>query len=76
MSAHTASIEIGANCARKTAFSAPESTKKPSLRAAINAMCKECLYDPIGGVGNWRQQVTNCTAPKCPLYPVRPRSSA
>lgn len=45
-----------------------------SLRAAINAKCKECIYDPIGGRGNWRQQVEACTAPACPLFPVRPTS--
>jgi hypothetical protein len=47
-----------------------------SLRAAINAFCKSCLYDPIGGSGTWRQQVEACTAPHCPLYPVRPKSTA
>lgn len=45
-----------------------------SLRAAINAKCRECIYDPIGGKGNWRQQVEACTSPKCPLYAVRARS--
>lgn len=45
-----------------------------SLRAAINAKCKECIYDPIAGKGTWRQQVEACTAPACPLYPVRPTS--
>jgi hypothetical protein len=43
-----------------------------SLRKAINDMCKACIYDSSPGNGNWRQQVTACTAPKCPLYPVRP----
>ena len=47
-----------------------------SLRAAINAMCKACIYDPIGGRGTWRQQVEACTAPRCPLYAVRPKSAA
>ena len=45
-----------------------------SLRAAINAKCKECIYDPGSGGGTWRQQVEACTSPKCPLYPVRPVS--
>lgn len=45
-----------------------------SLRKAINAKCKECLYDPIAGKGNWRQQVEACTSYSCPLYPVRPTS--
>jgi hypothetical protein len=40
-----------------------------SLRKAINAKCKECIYDPIGGNGTWRQQVEQCTSFNCPLYP-------
>jgi len=43
-----------------------------SLRKAIDAKCKECIYDPIGGPGSWRNQVGNCTAYSCPLYDVRP----
>lgn len=46
-----------------------------SLRGAINAKCRECIYDPVGGSGNWRQQVTACRATNCPLYDVRPVSS-
>ena len=49
---------------------------KRSLRAAINDKCKECIYDPIGGVGTWREQVTACTSRACPLYPVRPVTRA
>jgi hypothetical protein len=47
----------------------------PDFRAAVNAKCKECLYDPeILGLGNWRDQVEACSSPNCPLYPVRPIS--
>lgn len=46
-----------------------------SLRKAINDKCKECIYDPIAGRGNWRQQVEACTSRACPLYIVRPTSS-
>lgn len=49
-------------------------TQKPSLRRAINAKCRECIYDPRGGGGTWKQQVEACTATGCPLYPVRPLS--
>lgn len=49
--------------------------KKVGLRAAIDAFCKSCIFDPRGGGGSWRQQVEACTAPECPLYPVRPVSS-
>lgn len=43
-----------------------------SLRKAINAMCKDCIYDPIGGTGTWRKQVLECTSYKCALHPYRP----
>jgi hypothetical protein len=46
---------------------------KPSLRSAINAMCRNCLYDRISGPGSWRQQIEACTSKTCPLYSVRPR---
>ena len=44
-----------------------------SLRHAINQMCKACIYDQ-GALGNWRQQVSACTSPKCPLFTHRPVS--
>lgn len=49
--------------------------KKPrlSMRSAINRKCKECIYDPIGGNGTWRQQVEGCTSYSCPLFDLRPR---
>lgn len=46
-----------------------------SLRQAINAKCKECIYDPVGGSGHWRQQIEACTATSCPLWVVRPRAT-
>lgn len=49
--------------------------KGPSKKRAIWAMCRDCIYDPMGG-GSWRQQVDACTSPECPLYQVRPRSTA
>ena len=45
---------------------------RPSLRAAINAMCKNCLYDPSNGNGAWREQVQGCSSSNCALHPVRP----
>lgn len=47
-----------------------------SLRAAVNAKCRDCIYDPQSGLGNWRQQVTACTCARCPLFSVRPISGA
>lgn len=47
-----------------------------SYRKAIDRKCKECLFDPIGGSGKWREQTEACTAYSCPLFDVRPRSYA
>ena len=47
-----------------------------SLRQCINAKCKSCIYDPLSGLGHWRQQVELCTITSCPLYAVRPRTKA
>ena len=44
------------------------------MRGAINAKCRECIYDPIGGTGTWRAQVEACTVHDCSLYPLRPVS--
>jgi len=51
----------------------PESRPKRSMRAAINAMCRQCIYDPHAA-GTWRKQVQECTAPDCALYAYRPTS--
>ena len=45
---------------------------RPSLRAAVNAMCKGCIYDPGSGKGAWREQVQGCSSSNCPLHAVRP----
>lgn len=47
-----------------------------SLRAAIDAKCKSCIYDPGSGNGAWREQVEACTSSNCPLHPLRPVSGA
>ena len=47
----------------------------PTLRTAINAMCKQCVYDPESGLGTWRQQTEACRVTECPLWKVRPVSS-
>jgi hypothetical protein len=49
-----------------------ETKHRPSMRKAINAMCRDCVYDPMSGDGNWRQRVERCTSPECPLYELRP----
>jgi len=43
-----------------------------SLRAAIDAMCRSCIYDSGSGNGGWREQVQACSSANCPLHPVRP----
>ena len=60
----------------KTCFACSRSsnTVKRSLRSAINAKCKECIYDPIAGGGTWRFQVSECTSVTCPLFDIRPMS--
>jgi hypothetical protein len=42
-----------------------------NLPAAVDAMCKACIFDRDAD-GTWRQQVAACTARTCPLYQVRP----
>lgn len=49
--------------------------KRPSMRKAINNKCKECVYDPVGGAGTWRQQVEACSCSSCPLFEIRPVSA-
>ena len=61
----------GHSPSQKMAKTAPQ---RPSLRKAVTAFCRWCIYDP-GADGNWRQQVHACTATDCPLYQVRPLST-
>ena len=63
-----------AQCEAGKAVLSSGKAPKTGLRASINAMCRQCLYDPHAA-GNWRQQVEACTSPGCALYAVRPRSS-
>ena len=46
---------------------------RPALRAAINAKCRDCIHDSIGG-GTWREQVEACSSANCPLHSLRPIS--
>jgi hypothetical protein len=39
---------------------------------AINAKCKDCIYDPVD-FGTWRQQVEACTSTDCALWEHRPK---
>ena len=49
-------------------------TVKPSrsLRSAVDAHCRRCIYDPFAE-GTWRKQVADCTGPDCPLFEFRAR---
>ena len=40
---------------------------------AINAKCKECIYDDMAE-GTWRMQVEQCELTACSLHPYRPKS--
>lgn len=48
-------------------MSAAPATRKQ----AIDAYCKQCIYDELEP-GGWRQQVEACTVTHCPLYAFRP----
>lgn len=50
-------------------------TNTRSRKRAIDQHCKDCIYDPEGGAGTWREQTQNCTATKCALWPFRPRAA-
>lgn len=43
---------------------------KLTIRQAINANCKECIYDPAEK-GNWVEQVEACNITKCAFYEHR-----
>jgi len=68
---------------QQSAFASPDKTARKqakavhrtvrlSLRNAIDAMCRSCIYDPEGGNGTWREQVQSCSSGNCPLHIVRP----
>ena len=42
-----------------------------SMRAAINAKCRDCIHDPCAP-GTWREQVAQCSSINCALWPLRP----
>ncbi len=47
-----------------------------SLKQAIRAKCKDCIYDPAAP-GTYLQQIELCTSSKtCALWPVRPMTVA
>ena len=46
-----------------------------SAKKCIANMCKECIYDHTEP-GSWRAQTEACTITSCPLYPVRPMTTA
>lgn len=41
-----------------------------NLKAAVEAMCRQCIYDP-NAAGSEAVQVELCTAYDCALWPVR-----
>lgn len=49
--------------------------KRLTRQQAINAKCKDCLYDPLSGGGTWREQIAVCSSISCALWPYRPMPS-
>jgi hypothetical protein len=45
------------------------------LRAAVDAMCKACIYDDQAP-GTWRSQVEACAITACPLHEHRPKMTS
>lgn len=51
-------------------------TKKHlSAQKAIDAKCKDCIYDELD-IGTWRDQTTLCPAKSCDLWEYRPLNKA
>ena len=46
---------------------------RKSKRKAIDAKCKDCMYDHLDG-GTWRQQIDGCWDIDCSLWWHRPTS--
>lgn len=47
--------------------------EKVSLRAHINAKCSECMGCTTDHIeSGFRAAIRACSAPACPLWPVRP----
>jgi len=45
---------------------------EPKTRSeAINAKCRDCIYDPMSS-GTWREQVACCISANCALHAFRP----
>jgi hypothetical protein len=64
--------------ARVSAVTPDHSSKRRaySLRSAINANCRNCIYDPLSLGGTWREQVAECSVISCALWTVRPAPSS
>lgn len=50
-----------------------KSLSQRASRAAINAKCTDCTYDP-SAAGTRLQQITLCSVVNCALYPCRPKT--
>lgn len=57
---------------RLKAIEANKLKKFTTLRKAVHAYCKGCIYDKLAG-GTWLDQVEACTVTNCELYEWRPR---
>ena len=47
--------------------------RKPTYLNAIKAMCAACMGCTLDHIeGGFREEIRDCTAPACPLFPFRP----
>lgn len=67
-----AKMHAGAAAAREARKVGNRPRPTTPLRA-IRAMCRDCIYDPLGD-GRWTDQIAACTSPDCPLYGFRLRA--
>jgi len=51
--------------------SIPMPNQTNSRAAAIDAHCRNCIYDSLSA-GTWREQVAACSSGGCDLFAVRP----
>ena len=69
---HMSKLSLGPDTVANAGLSQEEYVVMVSYKNAIGAKCKWCIFDSREP-GNWREQVTMCTATDCPLWHCRPK---
>lgn len=67
---NTPELTLAATSSRANLRTLMNINPRPSLRPAIDAHCKACVYDELAR-GTWREQVADCGGASCALYQVR-----